>query len=50
MEHRKPTGPDDVAREDESPDETTSRDDASLSDYDKTIADSFPSSDPPAMP
>lgn len=32
------------------PDRTPAADDPTLTEYDKTLADSFPSSDPPAMP
>ena len=39
---------DDAAREDV--DRIPDADEPSLSEYDKTLADSFPSSDPPAMP
>ncbi|MBD5633852.1 MAG: hypothetical protein IAI49_05180 [Candidatus Eremiobacteraeota bacterium] len=31
-------------------DRTPAADDPSLTEYDKTLADSFPSSDPPAQP
>ena len=40
---------DDDAEEDDA-DTITSSDDPSLSEYDKTMADSFPASDPPAQP
>jgi hypothetical protein len=33
-----------------SPDDVTSTDDPTLSEYDKEMADSFPASDPPAQP
>ncbi len=32
------------------PDTVAAQDDPSLTEYDKTIADSFPASDPPAQP
>jgi hypothetical protein len=32
------------------PDTVPSPEDPTLTEYDKTLADSFPSSDPPAMP
>ncbi len=44
----------DTQPKDDAPDEEADRvpapDDPSLTEYDKTLADSFPSSDPPAMP
>lgn len=44
----------DTQRPDESPEHEPDRqpdaDDPTLTEYDKTLADSFPSSDPPAMP
>ena len=38
------------ATPDDDPDNVPDADDPSLTEYDKTLADSFPSSDPPAMP
>ena len=35
---------------DDDPDREPAVDDSNLTEYDKTLADSFPSSDPPAMP
>lgn len=35
---------------DDDPDLQPAADDPTLTEYDKTLADSFPSSDPPAMP
>ena len=40
--------PDDAPPDD--PDAVAATDDPTLTEYDKTLADSFPSSDPPAMP
>jgi len=50
MENTKSPGRGDARRDDQAADDMTSSDDASLTEYDKTIADSFPSSDPPATP
>jgi len=48
MEKRDTTAqPDD---EEKDPDGVASSDDPTLSEYDKSLADSFPASDPPAIP
>ncbi len=45
------TTPDDRQEQDERPaDANPSSNDEGLTEYDKTLADSFPSSDPPAQP
>ena len=42
--------PDDRQEEDERPEADPAPSDEGLTEYDKTLADSFPSSDPPAQP
>lgn len=42
--------PDDRQEQDERPETDPLPEDEGLTEYDKTLADSFPSSDPPAQP
>ena len=46
----KDTTPDRQAQDERPTEANPSSDDTDLTEYDKTLADSFPSSDPPAQP